>query len=54
MIAVQSWYVMVQPKSRRVFGHGWAGRERRDARSPNSAVHPNSGNPAIQYRWLPK
>ena len=54
MIAVQSRNVMVRPKSRRVFGHEWAGQEGTDERSPNSAVHLFTGNPAIQCGWLPK
>ena len=54
MIAAQSRDVMVQPKSRSVFGHGWAGQEGTDERSPNSAVRLVTGNPAIQCGWLPK
>ena len=54
MIAVQSRDVMVQPKSRSVLGHAWGGQEGTGGRSPNSAVHLVTGNPAIQYGWLPK
>ena len=54
MIAVQSRNVMVRPKSRRVFGHEWAGQEGTDERSPNSAEHLITGNPAIQCGWRPK
>ncbi len=54
MIAVQAKDVIVQPESRSVFGHGWAGQEGTDERSPNSAVRLVTGNPAIQCGWLPK
>ena len=53
MTAVQSRDVMVRPKFWRVFGHGWAGQEGTDGRSPNSAVHLVTGNPANQYGRLP-
>ncbi len=54
MIAVQAKDVIVQPESRSVFGHVQGGQEGTDGRNPNSAVHPNTGNPAIQYGRLPK
>ena len=49
MIAVSSRDVMAQPKSRRVFDHGWAGQEGTDGRSPNSAMHLIVGNTATEY-----
>ena len=49
MIAVSSRDAMAQPKSRRVFGHGWAGQEGTDRRSPNSAAHLIVGNPATEF-----
>ena len=48
MIAVSSRDFMAQPKSRRVYGHGWARQEGPDRRSPNSAVHLIVGIPAIK------
>ena len=54
MIAVSSRDVMEQPKSRRVFDHGWAGQEGKDRRSPNSAVHLITGNPATKHERRPK
>ena len=54
MIAVQSRDVMVQPRSRRVFGHGWAGQEGTDGKGPNSAVHLTTRNPVVEYGSLPK
>jgi len=54
MIAVQSRDVMVQPGSRRVFGHGWAGQEGKGGQGPNSAVHPTTRNPVVEYGPLPK
>ena len=54
MIAVQAEDVIVQPESRSLFGHARGGQEGTDGRNPNSAVRPNTGNPAIQYGRLPK
>ena len=40
---------MVQPKSRSVFGHARGGQEGTDGKSPNSAVHLITGNPATNH-----
>ena len=54
MTAVRSRDVMVQPKSRSVFGHAWARQKGTHGRNPNSALHIVTGDPTIQCGRLPK
>ena len=49
MIAGSSGDVMAQPKSRRVFDHGWVGQERTDGRVPRSTLRLITGNPATEF-----